>query len=183
MRKARFEYDVAHGKPTRQVLYNGADSAVYDFVYESTFGNLQTAMQPKNTNGERMTYSYTYDNVVHTYPTEIVNSYGETMNSTYDYRYGKPLTVADPSGSTMTYRYDFAGRLVSVNSPLNTSGTPSLVNQYHPMNYYHNSLNPQGYERRTGHGVWVISFDATTYASNPSLSSLRASTVRESVYL
>ena len=145
MRKARFEYDATHGKPTRQVLYNGSDSAVYDFVYESTFGNLQTAMQPKNTNGERMTYSYTYDNVVHTYPTEIVNSYGETMNSTYDYRYGKPLTVADPSGSTMTYCYDFAGRLVSVNSPLNTSGTPSLVNQYHPMNYYHNSLNPQGY--------------------------------------
>ena len=25
---------------TRQVLYNGADSAVYDFFYESTLGNL-----------------------------------------------------------------------------------------------------------------------------------------------
>ena len=49
------------------------------------------------------------------------------------------------SGSTMTYRYDFAGRLVSVNSPMNTSGTPSLVNEYHPVNYYHNNFNPQGY--------------------------------------
>ncbi|MBO7576607.1 MAG: hypothetical protein J6T03_03965, partial [Bacteroidales bacterium] len=55
------------------------------------------------------------------------------------------MTVTDPTGSTMTYRYDFAGRLVSVNSPLNTSGTPSLVNEYHPVNYYHNSLDPQVY--------------------------------------
>ena len=145
VRKARFEYDTAHGKPTRQVLYNGADSAVYDFVYEPTYGNLDTAMQPENVNGERMTYHYTYDNVVHTYPTQIVNSHGETMTYTYDYRFGKPLTVTDPTGSTMTYRYDFAGRLVSVNSPLNTSGTPSLVNEYHPVNYYHNSLDPQVY--------------------------------------
>ncbi len=145
MRRARFEYDFAHGKMTRQVLYNDSDSSVYDFVYEPTYGNLDTAMQPENINGERMTYHYTYDNVVHTYPTQIVNSHGETMNTSYDYRFGKPLTVTDPTGSTMTYRYDFAGRLVSVNSPMNTSGTPSLVNQYHPMNYYQNGLNPQGY--------------------------------------
>lgn len=53
--------------------------------------------------------------MVHTYPTKIVNSHGETMNTTYDYRFGKPLTVTDPTGSTMTYRYDFAGRLVTLN--------------------------------------------------------------------
>ena len=158
MRKARFEYDFAHGKMIRQVLYNGSDSSVYDFVYEPTYGNLDTAMQPENINGERMTYNYTYDNVVHTYPTKIVNSHGETMNTTYDYRFGKPLTVTDPTGSTMAYRYDFAGRLVSVNSPMNTSGTPSLVNQYHPMNYYQNGLNPQGYTfsaSPTGHPYTV----------------------------
>jgi len=158
MRRARFEYDFAHGKMTRQVLYNGSDSSVYDFVYEPTYGNLDTAMQPENINGERMTYHYTYDNVVHTYPTKIVNSHGETMNSTYDYRFGKPLTVTDPTGSTMAYRYDYAGRLVSVNSPMNTSGTPSLVNQYHPMNYYQNGLNPQGYTfsaSPTGHPYTV----------------------------
>ena len=158
MRRARFEYDFAHGKMIRQVLYNGSDSSVYDFVYEPTYGNLDTAMQPENINGERMTYHCTYDNVVHTYPTKIVNSHGETMNTSYDYRFGKPLTVTDPTGSTMAYRYDFAGRLVSVNSPMNTSGTPSLVNQYHPMNYYQNGLNPQGYTfsaSPTGHPYTV----------------------------
>ena len=145
LRKARFLYDLAHGKMTRQVLYNGSDSAVYDFGYETTFGNLNFAMQPKNDTNERMTYSYTYDDVVNTYPTQIDNSYGETMITAYDYRFGKPLAVTDPTGSTMTYRYDFAGRLVSVNSPLNSSGIPSLVNQYHPLNYYHNGFEPQGY--------------------------------------
>ena len=158
MRRARFEYDLAHGKMTRQVLYNDSDSSVYDFVYDPTYGNLDTAMQPLNDSNQRMTYYYEYDNTVHTYPTRIFNSYGEAMSTSYDYRFGKPLTVTDPTGSTMTYSYDFAGRLTSVNSPMNTSGTPSLVNQYHPMNYYQNGLNPQGYTFNvspTGHPYTV----------------------------
>ncbi len=158
LRKAKFEYDFAHGKLTRQVLCNDTDSSVYDFVYEPTYGNLDTAIQPLNDSNQRMTYHYEYDNTVHTYPTRIFNSYGETMSTSYDYRFGKPLTVTDPTGSTMVYRYDFAGRLVSVNSPMNISGTPSLVNQYHPMNYYQNGLNPQGYTfsaSPTGHPYTV----------------------------
>ena len=45
----------------------------------------------------------------------------------------------------MTYRYDFAGRLVSVRSPLDTLATPTLVHQYHPAGYYHNGIGPAGY--------------------------------------
>ena len=145
IRKIDFEYDTAHGKLTRQILFNGSDSSVYDFKYDAVYGNLDTAMQPENIHGERMTYSYTYDSIVFSYPVRINNSYGESQKTKYDYRFGRPISVTDPSGSTMNYSYDFAGRLRSVNSPLNTSGIPSLMNEYHPMNYYHNGLNPQEY--------------------------------------
>ncbi len=145
LRRARYEYDFAHGKLTRQVLYNGTDSSVYDFQYEPTYGNLSAGIQPENYNGDRMTYHYIYDNTVHTYPVYVDNSYGEHATTSYNYCFGKPTCITDPTGSSMTYGYDFAGRLVSVTSPLNTSGTPSLANQYHPKNYYHNGFNPRGY--------------------------------------
>jgi YD repeat-containing protein len=89
----------------------------------------------------------------------VSDSYTDTMSTTYDYRFGKPLTVTDPTGSTMTYSYDFAGRLVSVTSPLNTSGTPSLVNEYHPVNYYRNGFSPQGfsYNESPTHHPYAVS--------------------------
>ena len=66
------------------------------------------------------------------------------MFTQYDYRFGKPIRVTDPGGNSMDYSYDFAGRLTSVTSPLNSSGVPSLTNQYHPVNYYH-GIHPNGY--------------------------------------
>ena len=168
LRKARFEYDIAHGKMTRQVMNNGPDSAVYDFTYDTLYGNLVSAMRPQNATGGRMTFRYAYDSVVHTYPTMVADSYGDTVTTVYDCRFWKPLSVTDPTGSTMTYSYDFAGRLVSVTSPLNTSGTPSLVNEYHPVNYYRNGFSPQGfsYNESPTHHPYAVSLH---YDDNGSL--------------
>ena len=145
LRHGEFDYDFTHGKLVEQRLYDDTTVSQYNFSYDTVYGNMDTARQPKNDNSERMTCVYTYDNVVHTYPVKIENSHGETMTTDYDYRFGKPVRVTDPTGSAMRYQYDFAGRLIAVTSPLNGSGTPSLVNQYHPMHYYHNGLQPQGY--------------------------------------
>ena len=154
LREARFEYDTAHGKLIRQVLLNGTDSSVYEFEYDTAYGNLAQGTQPQNDANQRMTYDYTYDNVVHTYPIRIVNAFGETVNTTYNYRFGKPTSVTDPAGNVMVYRYDFAGRLTSVTSSLNTSGIPSLINLYYPINYYHDGfysdqISPTGHPYST----------------------------------
>ena len=145
-RRATFEYN-DHGKLTKQTLHNGTEESVYDFSYEKKYGNMDTAFLPENFHGERMYYAYAYDTTVHTYPIRINDAYNEHSTATYDLRHGKPLSVTDHAGGTMTYTYDFAGRLTSVNSPQNTSGTPSVVNHYYVANYFHNTLASQGTSR------------------------------------
>ena len=107
--------------------------------------HIAAATLPANDAGERMQYTYTYDSLLHTYPAAVANSFGETMSTDYDARFGKPTRVTYPGGASMTCRYDFAGRLASVSSPLGTSGLPTLEHRYHPTGYYHNGLHPAGY--------------------------------------
>ena len=152
LREAYFEYN-SHGRLTKQTLGSGPNAPVYEFEYDTTYGNLVKGTLPENLNHQRMSYSYTYDTTVHTYPVRTDNAYGEYSSAAYDYRFGKPLTVTDVSHSTMTYTYDFAGRLATVTSPM-SSGSPTLENRYHPVNYYHGGCTPQGYSYTpspTGH--------------------------------
>ncbi len=140
-RQARFQYN-SEGKLTKQTLGNGSNAPVYDFSYDAVYGNMIQARQPENHNYQRMTYDYTYDPFVNTYPVSITNSHGETATTTYDYFFGKPLTVTDPSGNTMKYVYDCLGRIIDVRSPMNSSPTPSVKNFYYTPGctgyYYYN---------------------------------------------
>ena len=138
MRKATYEYD-SLGKLIKQSLYNGNTASDFEFEYDTIYGNMIKGIQPANDSNQRMTYTYDYDNVLNTYPVRIENSFGEEVYTMYDYRYGKPISVADPSGNMVLYTYDYAGRLTSVRSPLNNSNTPTVKYYYHPINYYHNN--------------------------------------------
>ncbi|MBR5831565.1 MAG: VCBS repeat-containing protein [Bacteroidales bacterium] len=138
MRKATYEYD-SLGKLIKQSLYNGNTSSEFEFEYDTIYGNMIKGIQPANDSNQRMSYTYEYDNVLNTYPVRIENSFGEEVYTMYDYRYGKPISVADPSGNMALYTYDYAGRLTSVRSPLNNSNTPTVKYYYHPINYYHNN--------------------------------------------
>ena len=152
LREAYFEYN-SHGRLTKQTLGSGPDAPVYEFEYDTTYGILAKGTLPENLNHQRMFYSYTYDTTVHTYPVRTDNAYGEYSSATYDFRFGRPLTQTDISHNTMTYSYDYAGRLATVSSPM-SSGAPTLENRYHPVNYYHGGCTPQGYSYTpspTGH--------------------------------
>ena len=162
-REAHFEYN-GHGRLTKQTLGSGPNAPVYEFEYDTIYGNLAKGTLPENLSHQRMFYSYTYDTTVHTYPVRTDNAYGEYSSATYDYRFGKPLTVTDISHNAMTYSYDFAGRLATVSSPM-SSGAPTLENRYHPVNYYHGGCTPQGYSYTpspTGHPYSVtLHYDDT----------------------
>ncbi len=109
----------------------GSTVSTYEFEYEPTYGNLVKSILPRNKNNQQMEYLYTYDDWVHTYPVRIENSFFDTTATTYDYRFGKPLTVTDPSGSTMAYTYDCLGRLTSVRSPKDTADLSTVRNFYY----------------------------------------------------
>ena len=145
LRGADYVYNLTDGSLLRQKLLADTGTADYDFAYDQLYGNLTVATLPENLEHQRMQYTYTYDNLLQTHPASITNSFGETLSTAYDYRFGKPTRVTYPGGASMTYRYDFAGRLVSVRSPLDTLATPTLVHQYHPAGYYHNGIGPAGY--------------------------------------
>ena len=148
VREAYFKYN-DEGKLTDQMIGSGSDAAIYDFSYDS-FGNLRSVKLPENVNGERMAYDYWYDNVVHTYPVKVEDlAFNNNTFSSYNYQFGKPVSVTSINGKTMTYTYDFAGRLTSVNSPMNNSGVPSVKNSYYVKNYYHHDFLPAGYENNT----------------------------------
>ena len=135
LRRTLYEHDTATGALTRQSLLNGSLASHHDFTYDA-YGNLASATLPHNSLSQRLSYSYTYDPYLHTYPVSIDNSYGDTSRSIYDMRRGKPLLVTDPGGSVMRYAYDPAGRLASVTSPLSASGTPNIIVDYYPLHYY-----------------------------------------------
>ena len=162
-REAHFEYN-GHGRLTKQTLGSGPNAPVYEFEYDTIYGNLAKGTLPENLSHQRMSYTYTYDTTVHTYPVRTDNTYGEYSTATYDYRFGKPLRVTDISHNAMTYSYDFAGRLATVSSPM-SSGAPTLENRYHPVNYYHGGCTPQGYSYTpspTGHPYSVtLHYDDT----------------------
>lgn len=121
----------SQGKQTSIVLGTDSTVAEYSFSYDSIYGNLIQAQQPPNLNNQRMTYDYVYDTIVHTYPVQTTNSHGESTKITYNYRFCKPLSVTDPTGSTMTYVYDCLGRIIDIRSPLNRSTISSLRNFYY----------------------------------------------------
>ena len=129
-----------NGKLKRQTLHNGSVASDFEFWYDS-YGNLERAKKPQNDSLQRMEYRYTYDALTHTYPVKIKNSHQDSVLTAYLLPFGKPTRVTDPGGSTMHYTYDNTGRLLTVTSPLNASGTPSLTNEYYPINYYHSNVH------------------------------------------
>ena len=137
MRHMSYEY-WPDGRLKRQTLHGTAVASVFDFEYDG-YGNLAKAMRPQNDSLQRMTFRYTYDGHTHTYPVKIKNSHGDSVQTDYLLPYGKPVRVTDPGGSAMLYTYDNAGRLRTVTSPLCSSATPSLVNEYYPINYYNSN--------------------------------------------
>ncbi|WKZ20521.1 MAG: RHS repeat-associated core domain-containing protein [Candidatus Jettenia sp. CY-1] len=95
---------------------------LYAFLYD-TYGNVQTIQDPK----DNPPTTITYDTVAQTYPATIQNPLGHTVNKTYDYGFGKPLTETDPNNNTTTYEYDIFGRLTKVTNPNDTNSTYGTI--------------------------------------------------------
>jgi RHS repeat-associated protein len=110
------------GKVTKIKNYNGSVISETDISYDA-YGNIDTLKLPKNHQNQRMFYKYTYDNAVHSYPVTIKDAYGYSSSSTYDYKFGKPLTVTDINGNITTYTYDWRGRITKIKSPNETDYT------------------------------------------------------------
>ena len=132
------------GELQQLVRHNGNGNAQYDFTYD-TYGNLSSALMPQNLNGQRLQFTYQYDNSVHTYPIRVDNvSLGFFSTASYDLKFGKPTRTVDINGNEMRYQYDHMGRNTVILAPyeIDAGQTYTVRMEYHPKNY--GTLNISG---------------------------------------
>ena len=89
--------------------YMGYD--VYGNIAEISFPEDQTI------NGKRFWNKYDYDAETQSLPAMMLNPFMEQQYLFYDYRFGLPVMIIDPSGNAIQYEYDDNGRLVDVMAP------------------------------------------------------------------
>lgn len=99
----------------RRFLEDGS-SGDYDISYDA-YGNIETLMRPENHQGERLSFTYTYDPAVQIFPAQVTDSYGYTSSSTFDYRFGQVLTSTDMNGQVIYREIDDVGRLTRFIGP------------------------------------------------------------------
>ena len=152
MQKRAAEY-YPTGKLKIITRYDNVGSASsYDFSYDNN-GNLASSTHPENSNGQRLKFSYQYDNAVNTYPVKVQNiSLNFVSTAKYNFKFGKPIKTVDINGNEMRYEYDNLGRTVIITAPYEIDNDVSYTvkMEYHPHNYgtmniEQNSSNPYSY--------------------------------------
>lgn len=93
-----------------------------EYVYDS-YGNLITStvsapLDPSLT--PRVTQTIYGSEYNHRFVTELINSLGHSIQTTYNAELGQIFTKTDPNGLVVTYDYDNMGRLFKVTEPDNT---------------------------------------------------------------
>src|SRR5258708_32662499 len=108
--------------------------------YDS-YGNFIKMTRPANSTGQRLSISYTYDDVVNTYPTQVSNSYGYTSSAKYDFSFGQKLSSTDLNGNVINYTLDDLGRVATIIGPYENGGG-STSNYTIKFQYFPNATVP-----------------------------------------
>lgn len=117
---------------TQQI--DATTNAVYNMLYD-IYGNLQRITRPANYRNQRFWYEYTYDNTTHTYVTKVLDAFGYTSSSTYDFRFGQLLSTLSMNNESIRYQLDDKGRLITVTGPYEiAAGKPyTIAFEYFPQ--------------------------------------------------
>jgi RHS repeat-associated protein len=131
-RKRESVIDQTTGEVTQIKQYlDDKTIAVHDMVYDS-YGNMTKMTRPANTTGQRLSIDYVYDGTVSTYPIKVSNSYGYSSSTTYDFRFGQPLTNTDLNANSINYTLDDLGRVVTIIGPYEKGNSYTIKFEYHP---------------------------------------------------
>ncbi len=88
---------------------------------------------------------FTYDEIVNTYPIKVLNSFGYTSFSEYDYLFGIPILSTDVNEHQMRTRFDNRGRTVEVTAPKEMPNGWTIRMQYPEENVVPPSFNGSNY--------------------------------------
>ncbi len=124
--------DKGHVIQINQFLADGT-SAKYNLEYD-TYGNMVKMLRPANYKGERMFYSYQYDNVIHNRIIKTTDAYGYTDSTAYEFRFGNVISTTSMQNEQVHIGIDNRGRIISVTGPYElAAGRPyTIAFEYHP---------------------------------------------------
>ena len=125
------EYDYA-GRLARLTLDGDSQLSVSEYGYDG-YGNALWFRGPENATGQRVKFSYTYDPLVHMFPTITEDSaFGDRSRVEYDVRLGLPLRVYSIGGDSISYTYDGWGRPRTIRAyqERNTNRYPTIRYRY-----------------------------------------------------
>ena len=151
MRKRTADYN-SIGQIAQLRAYSGNDIAVTSIDYD-TYGNINSIQYPENSSAQRMSYTYTYDPALNTYPVSITDALGYASYADYDYRLGAPLSITDISGNVIQYAYYHDGKPYKITGPYEIeAGAPYTIKfEYSDESNSDsiwsitNSMNPQSF--------------------------------------
>lgn len=115
-----------------QFLADGT-SANHNMEYDQ-YGNLSKILRPANYKGQRMFYSYGYDEVIHSYVTKTSDAYGYSSSMEYEYRFGNVIRSTSMQNEQIRFGIDNRGRISTVTGPyeLAAGKAYTIAFDYHP---------------------------------------------------
>lgn len=115
-----------------QFLADGS-SANVNMEYDQ-YGNLSKMLHPANYKGQRLFYSYTYDDVIHSYIVKTSDAYGYSSSIDYEFRFGNIIRSTSMQNEQIRFTIDNRGRISTVTGPYElAAGKPyTIAFDYHP---------------------------------------------------
>ena len=98
------------------------NKATVKMTYD-TYGNLSRVSHENSinlnstVNGGKFFRDYTYDPILHTYPTRVEDAFGYFSTSEYSYLFGVPVYTTDMNLQPMRTRLDDRGRPIEITGP------------------------------------------------------------------
>lgn len=142
-----FEITTAEGvkrKRTTTLNTSGAITSIREFLDDATaattdieydnYGNITRLTKPGNYKNQRMSYTYEYDDVTHSYPIRVTDAFGYITSNEYDYRFGVVTRTVSRNNEETEYTLDSRGRIIAFTGPYElAAGKPyTIAIDYHP---------------------------------------------------
>ncbi len=121
IRRTMFFYN-SIGNVTQINKYNNNLISYFNYSYD-VYGNITQVLLPHNATNQRMRYNYIYDDQIFSLPTQVTSILGYSSSTIYDYKLQVPLSSTDINNNTISFEYDWRGRLTKVISPNETDYT------------------------------------------------------------
>ena len=132
-------YPVDLASKTYTISTYPTTSAVTTYTTDS-YGNVTKILMPANGSGQRMRYTYTYDNVMGMYPVTTTDVYSQVSSSDYDYRYGIAIHTRDVNNFDTYTSVDSLGRITGISGPMEDTDSLAVKMEYCPMAVVNNGV-------------------------------------------